>query len=437
MKCGFCELDITPPVGSIIPGGFGARYADAILDPLYVRAFVAKNESKLVAIAVIDACGITQDITDSIRNRAVSMIPANPQDIMVMATHTHGGGPTLNWGEEVVTDANYLRTLTEKASDAIYMAWKRAEESELYSGREELSDVSFIRVYEMKGNRLMTNPGRSNIDNIVKPTSTIDPEVLVLAVKQNDEFVGAVVNFATHPATIFTNEITGDYISILSREMKKIYGPEFVTVFINGACGNINHVDLYSEPEDDHVIYKRVGTKIAQKAQSAMENAELVSDNSLSSALKSIEVRFRKPSSEELVKAKELFDSFGDTLIDCTPMGTVPNYMDMFFALQAFNIMADKRTTRKLELQTLKIGNCFVAGTPSQLFVEYGKKMKAASEGPCFVSAFANDYVGYVPTPQCMREGVYEARLAPTSALEPDAGDKIADAVIEMLKSMK
>ena len=52
------------------------------------------------------------------------------------------------------------------------------------------------------------------------------------------------------------------------------------------------------------------------------------------------------------------------------------------------------------------------------------------SQGHAFVSAFANGYCGYVPTPECMVPGVYEARLAPTSALEPAAGDKLTEAVI-------
>jgi len=99
--------------------------------------------------------------------------------------------------------------------------------------------------------------------------------------------------------------------------------------------------------------------------------------------------------------------------------------------------MADKRTQSEVALQVLKIGSCYVFGTPAQLFVEFGKKMKAACDGLAFVSAFANDYQGYVPTPECMKEGVYEATLAKTSALEAAAGDKIADAVIDMYNRIK
>lgn len=437
MKFGFYEMDITPPMGSIIPGNFGARYCDEILDKLYVRTVVVQNDEKLLAIAVIDACGITIDITESIRQRAVSLMPIKPEDIMVMATHTHGGGPTLNWGEEIVTDSNYLRTLTERCADAMYMAWKNAKEGDMLLGKEEITDISFIRVYEMKDGSLKTNPGRPNRDNILKPTTTIDPELIVMAVKHGDSFSGAIVNFATHPATVFSNQITGDYISILANEMKRIYGPEFVTVFINGACGNINHVNLFDEPKSSLEIYKEVGKAIAQKSQDAISKAEVITDNTLLSASTNAQVRLRKPTAEQLTKAKELFDSYGDSLIESTPRGTDPNYVDMFFALQTFIIMADKRTVRDAFMQVFRIGSCFVAGTPTQLFVQYGKKIKKEIGNTCMVSAFANDYLGYVPTPDCMREGVYEARLAPTSGLSAETGDIIADTAISLANRLK
>ena len=438
MKCGFFELDITPALGSIIPGDFGARYAEEILDPLYTRAFVVKNENMGLAVASVDACGITLDITDRIRDRVSQMIPLRPEHIMVVATHAHGAGPTLNWGEEIVTDEHYLRTLVEKTADAIVSAWKKAEESEMLIGKEMLYDISFIRVYQLKDGSLKTNPPRDNPSAIIeKPCSEIDPEVLVLAVKQNDEFVGAVINFATHPATIATKQITGDYISILSDEMKKIYGPKFVSVFINGACGNINHINPFDKStyEDNYKAYRNVGKKIAEKASLAMQNASLIKDDTLSAGYSFVNVKFRKPSKEMLLAAKKLFDDLGDNLVESVP--GPDSYIDTFFALQTFLLQADKRTERKIDLQLFRIADCYIFGNPCQIFVEFGRKIKEACDGYCFVSAFANDYCGYVPTPECMREGVYEARLAPTSALEPAAGDKVADKLIEMYNELK
>lgn len=437
MKVGFYEADITPPLGSIIPGDFAARYATEVLDPLYVRTVVVKNDETSLAIASVDACGITADITERIRKRVTEFIPMGPEQIMITATHAHGAGPTLNWGEEVVTDEHYLKDLVERTSDAIVHAWKKADESEMFVGREEIHDISFVRVYRMKDGSLKTNPGSANKDKIDKPCSAIDPELYVLAVKSGDVFAGGIINFATHPATIATTQITGDYISVLSREMKKIYGQQFVTVYINGTCGDINHINPFDENTyiDAYKTYKRVGETIAKKASEAIGNAQSIADDKLAFAVSSVEVKLRKPDEERLIWAKRWFESLGDNLIESTPGSK--NYINTFFALQTFLIQADKRTKRKIDLQVFKIGPCYIFGNPCQMFVKFGKKIKKACGNFCFVSAFANDYCGYVPTPECMKEGVYEATLAPTSALEPMAGDIVTDEFINMHKKLK
>ena len=75
MKCGFYELDITPAMGSIIPGGFAARYGQVIEEKLYVRGTVFMEEEKVLAIASVDACGITLDITERVRERVAKFAP--------------------------------------------------------------------------------------------------------------------------------------------------------------------------------------------------------------------------------------------------------------------------------------------------------------------------------------------------------------------------
>ncbi len=429
MLCGFYELDITPPLGSIIPGSFGARYAETIQDPLYVRAVAFRSGDTSLAVASVDTVGITWDITCRIRERVCAKIPMKPEQIMVMATHAHGGGPTLNWGEEVVRSEAYLDMLVCKAADSIITAWNRAENAQLFTGKETLEDVSFIRVYRMKDGSLKTNPGIGN-PNIDSPTTTIDPAVLVLAACCNGKYTGALVNYANHPAIVADTRISGDYISTFSARLKEIYGPQFVTVFINGACGNINHVNPF-DPETCLPGRERVvGLRLAEKTASAIASAQPMTDEVLLTVTDSVTVKFRKPTPEALMDAKAIFDRLEDGLIDSVP-GT-PDYITTFFALQAFLIQADKRTRRQLELQLFRIGSCYIFGTPCQIFVQYGKRMKEACGGSAFISAFANDYCGYVPTPECMVPGVYEARLAPTSALEPAAGDILTDAILEL-----
>lgn len=434
MQCGFFELDITPPLGSIIPGDFRAKFAQTIQDPLFVRAAVFRSGKASLAIASVDTVGITADITERIRSRVCVVLPMLPEQIMVMATHAHGGGPTLNWGEEVVRSESYLDMLVCKAADSIITAWQLAGDADLCTGKAMLEDVSFIRVYHMKDGSLKTNPGMGN-PNIDRPTDSIDPEVLVLAARREDTYLGALVNFANHPAIVADTRISGDYISALSARLKEHYGPQFVTVFINGACGNINHVNPFDPASCLPGREKVVGEKLSQSVIRALSAPTSMTDGTLAALTDSVSVKFRKPTPEYLMEAKAVFDQLGDGLIESVP-GT-PDYTTTFFALQAFLIQADKRTIRQLPLQLFRIGSCYIFGTPCQIFVRYGKQMKAGCCGLAFISAFANDYCGYVPTPECMVPGVYEARLAPTSALEPAAGDILTDAMLKLYNRLR
>lgn len=435
MKCGFYETDITPCIGSIIPGGFAARYVSEILDPLFARAFVAVTEENALAVVSIDACGITKDITERIRQRVAKFSSIKPEHVMVMATHAHGGGPTLNWGEEVVTEEHYITELVNKAADAIIIAWRKAETSELLVGKAEVEGISFIRIYRMKDGSYKTNPSRKEPEKIQEPYTSIDSELIVLCVKQENRPVGAVINFATHPATVATTQVTGDYISVLSQELKKVYGSEFVTVFINGACGNINHINPFDANTCSGNRYRVVGSTLAEKAVEAVNKAVPMKSEVLLAAGKQIAAHLRKPDANDLKAAKEVFEEVGDNLIHAVPR--TPNYQKVFFALQAFRAMADKHTEKELELQLFQIGDVYIAGTPTQLFVEFGKAIKAGLAKTTMVSAFANDYCGYVPLDCFIGDaGVYEARLCPTSTLAKGTGDKVVAGILELQQEL-
>jgi len=350
---------------------------------------------------------------------------------MLIATHCHAGGPTLNWGEEVRRNPDYINYLTNKAADAAICAYNRLDECKVCISSREQTGIGFIRVYNMKDGSLKTNPGKGN-PNILSPAGKIDPEMLVLTVYRDEKPIGAVVNYACHPAVVAKDKTSGDFPSILARELKEKYGNKFVTLFINGACGNINHFNPY-DPEtytDERYIY--MGKMLADTAATAIENPDKELEGNIRTAENTIKVRIRKPSPEYLAEKKAILDNLGDDLINSVP-GT-PGYIDTFFALQAMSIQLDKRTLQDIYLNKVEIGNDLtIFGSPCQMFSDYGFKMKENSNTKySMVSIFANDYRGYVPTPDKMRPGVYEARLAATSMLAPEAGDEVCDAILKL-----
>ncbi|MDI9584424.1 MAG: hypothetical protein QM473_09415, partial [Acidobacteriota bacterium] len=53
-QAGFAKVDITPAVGSEMPGGFFKHYATGTHDPLYARAAWFGNGSNSLALVSVD-----------------------------------------------------------------------------------------------------------------------------------------------------------------------------------------------------------------------------------------------------------------------------------------------------------------------------------------------------------------------------------------------
>ena len=82
----------------------------------------------------------------------------------------------------------------------------------------------------------------------------------------------------------------------------------------------------------------------------------------------------------------------------------------------------------------LKASPLGIATTGAEYFCEFGLRIKKASRHPwTWVVSLANDYIGYVPTPQAFVGGGYEPRTARSSKLAPDAGQKILEGSLKAL----
>lgn len=101
-QAGFCELDITPPIGTIIPGYFHARYSQGVLDPLYARACVIRQGDGYAAFVTADCCGLYRCVTDEVRRRVAEQTPipagtghgyGHPYPLRRSHPQLGGGGP--------------------------------------------------------------------------------------------------------------------------------------------------------------------------------------------------------------------------------------------------------------------------------------------------------------------------------------------------------
>ena len=89
-------------------------------------------------------------------------------------------------------------------------------------------------------------------------------------------------------------------------------------------------------------------------------------------------------------------------------------------------------------MQAIRIGGTAFVSQPSESFAELGLRIKEETWPlDTVVVGYANGMLGYLPTREAFRRGGYEATYGPPSCLAADAGERLADAAVRLVRSMK
>lgn len=434
MKSAFYEKDITPPLGCSMPGYFNLRLGSDVKDRLYVKAVVVTDDINTIAIVAVDACGLRTETCEKITKRIEEYTDLKSENIMVCSTHTHTGGPAL--GDNVPNDKLYYEMLCNQAADSVILAYKRLKDTNIKYVKGKVDSISFNRNFIMKDGTIRTNPGRLNPD-IIKPFAGIDPDLSILYFKdEENKPCGAIVNFACHQDCVDGTEYSGDFSSIISKELKKVYGNDFVSIFIAGACGNINHFDVSKESDaPDH--YVKMGKILATEAKSVIKDAKDVKVNRVSSIKQNIKIKKRIPSEEEIANAKDAIKNI--KMLEGVKLASdsAPDQFRLAMANRLMLYLNDENKECDICLQVLRIGDCIFYGIPCEYFVQFGQYIKENSQSDRnIIATICNGYHGYVPVKEMFSTDIYEAKLGSSSYLVPEAGYIMADKVLEMAKKL-
>jgi hypothetical protein len=425
-KCGFYEMDITPFLGCSMPGYFHRRSAKEVWDKIYVRAMAVRNEKNTIAIASVDHVGLSRTEVGLIKERVKAATGILPEQVLINCSHIHQGGPDAGDGIEI--DEAYLRLIVNRTADAIILAAQRLEPSELRFGKGKLDGYSFCRIYNMEGGGLQTNPFGMNTKSSVNqarravlgPYRKIDKSVQVLDIRQNSKLAGILVNFACHCDVVGSETaVSADYPGELRRILKERYGPDVAVLFLQGPCGNINHVDAFHVDETKHPRrYLEIGRALAEETIKILEHTEASQSGDISAAGKDLFVPIRKPDEKLLAWSEKIIAEIPEDLKALCDFDT--DQVDLFFAKKYKTAHESTETTQPVYLQALQIGDMGIYASPGELFGEYGDELIAKSPFECtIVAGYSNGLVGYIVTPECYVEGVYEARQ---TVLDPPAG---------------
>jgi hypothetical protein len=439
LKAGAFAQDVTPekfPVS--VNGGFADRKAASAHDPLHARCIVLGDGNTKVAIVVVDSCMIPKELMDAAKQLAEKKTGIPAGNILISATHTHTA-PTVAGIFQSDREENYARFLAEGIATGIEKAHARlAPAKAAWAVGTEPRQV-FNRRWKMKpgvinadpfggrADRVRMNPPRASAD-LLEPAGPTDPAVTVLSLQSADDKPLAVyANYSLHYVGDMP-PLSADYFGVFAEVITgKLKGsPGFVAALSNGTSGNINNINFKeaaakSKPGERS---RQVAEDVADAAVKALASAEYRSDVRLEVANRRLSLPVRKPTPQELERAKGILEK---------AQGRALKGAEEVYARETV-LIAQYPDAVELQLQVVRVGDLAIAAIPCEVFVEIGLAIKKSSPfRPTCVVSLANGYNGYLPTPEHHALGGYETWRARSSYLGEKSSVEIERVIGELL----
>jgi len=436
LRAGAAMVKITPPPGTPMAGYYHARGAQDVHDDLFARALVLERDGAKAAIVSLDVITTTPVLVTEVR-RLVQDDPGIPGDcVLVAATHTHTGPVITGRGqrdEAIGGPAGpaeaYNAALPGRIAEAVRLAHAALAPAacSAAAGREE--SIAFNRRYHMKDGSIGWNPGKLN-PNIVRPAGPIDPEVQAVWFETGKKPAAVCVNYAVHLDNVGGQSVSADLPYTLSRCLADVQGAGLVTLFQNGCCGDVNHIDVgWGAPQKGHENAARMGILLAAEVLRSLPQAKPAGDGPIRGCREIV----RLPLPEVDDAMRERAQAVKARLKDGTE--PKPKFMEQVEAFKALDVLAREGKPVEAEVQVIALGpDVAWVALPGEIFVELGLSIKHASPFRHTLAVeLANGSVGYVPTKRAYAEGNYEVVSA---RVGEGSGEMLVAAAQRMLRAL-
>ena len=440
LKFGFGKEDITPALGIPLCGYFNPRPNKGAYDRLAVKAAVFCNAGKTAAIVSYDLCLLERKQLDIIAEKVNAALPQLEGNTLFCCTHTHTG-PYASRIFGFDPDAEYMATLAEKTVSALKTACSAMDPAEIYAATTENTTLSFNRRYIMKNGKTLTNPGKLNPE-IDHPEGGIDPQIIMMEVRQNDRPALMIANISNHTDTIGGDWVSADWPGIMEKEMQYKLGYDVPVMTIIAPQGNINHFDVSTAgSQTGYEEAQRIGKAYANVLLAAMYRFKKIENTSIFTAEREFEAPYLQLSDAEYAEAKKTYEENKDAVMadgrDFTSEDIargVP-FVKKFFAEMAIGCRENPIPGKRIEKQiVIAFGEeLAIVSLPAEPFVELGYAIRAKSPYKMTVlAALGMGEVGYVGLRQHYGNGGYETSPSRTLA-DPTTGEAIIAGAVDLL----
>lgn len=418
LKIGTAAVNINAPIGTPMAGYYRERACTGVADDLFAKAVVLDDGSTKAALVVCDLISLPRSTVLEARRLVAESTGIPGTNVMLSATHSHTG-PVLARDSALddVTGAHntlcrdYIRRLPQLIAESVQQAHTRRSAASVSTAKQQEAELAFNRRFWMKDGSVGWNPGKSN-PKIMRPAGPIDPDVCVTYFESPQRKpLLTLVNFSMHPDTTGGTLLSADYPGALSRRVAEYKGHDMLTIFANGACGNINHVNVnWASAQTSTNEANRLGTILAGSVFKAYMKLQPVAGNRLHVRSQILELPLFPAAEADLIHAREV-----------QGRGEMAAFMERVEAYKHLDVESRKGKPFEVEVQVITLGRHLAwVSMPGEFFVEPGLNIKAASPFPFTqIVELANGSIGYIPNRSAYAEGDYEvlsARCASGSA---------------------
>ena len=377
--------------------GFGARLdgAEGTHDPLKARALRLESNGKVVVWIACDLIGLATDVDAEMRERVATRSGISASDVFVSCSHTHGSVHSLTFrGPLAAPDPNWLSRLIDDVSTLSASLVGKVAPALLGIGHSDVPGLGYNRQ---------------------DPHVAIDETLTVLAVEAADgSRIATILNYALHPVVLGERNMlyTADYPGVAASAVEAEAGG--TALWIQGACGDVepvNYRDL-GRCTGTFEIAAGIGRTIAEAAKTALRSGRRLSDVTLATAERSVDLPMDGvPSREELTLLRSRFATARGPA-DQPPATDEQRWaaFELEWAEDLERAIAGgkvPRTTR-LRLAAARIGDCMLLAIPAEVYATIGLELKQAlAPCPTLIAGYTGGVIGYIPTARAKDQGGY------------------------------
>lgn len=460
LQVGVAQVEITPPLGFPMAGYYTERLATGTLNPLWAKAVVFRQGETLAAWVVCDLTGVAVDLSTAVRQRASKATGIPVANIVVSATHSHTAPDYyralydhLAPAGETATDVQrersaYAGRLIDSTAQAIVEAHAAVQPVRVRSGSaEQATPVSFCRRFVMRDGSVRTWVGLKHPEAI-RSAAPIDPEIGLLEIRRADDdaTTGLISNFALHLDTVGGTQWSADYPYAIEQTILKAIGPDVISLFGTGCCGDINHADPTGAPRRSAAdIGNALGATItaARPQLTPVETPKLrVNSRTVPLLLEEVSPAEVQHSLEliKLVRSGQKIEFFDhvraykqlvlDQLIHTTPHPETTGLISLGLSRTWRSIGA----SIPAEVTVVTLGSdVALVFLPGEVFSELGHSIKQASPFRTTLVMELSQCVEsiYIPNRHAYAGGGYEVA---NSLVQAGSGERLVEAAVSLLR---